>query len=54
MIHHHRHHNIFHVFIVLTKQTAENTTKKLISEQSAFPFIIVWVWQWGAWKHAPM
>ena len=25
-----------------------------ISEQGAFPLVIVWVWQWGVWKHAPM
>ena len=23
-----------------------------ISEQGAFPYVTVWVWQWGAWKHA--
>ena len=23
---------------------------KLISEHNAFPLVIVWVWQWGAWK----
>ena len=27
---------------------------KLISEHSVFPLVIVSVWQWGAWKHAPM
>ena len=28
--------------------------KGLISEHSAFPSVIVQVWQWGAWKHAPI
>ena len=26
----------------------------LISEHSAFPSVIVWVQQQGAWKHAPI
>ena len=28
--------------------------KDLISEHSAFPSVIVWVWQQGAWKHVPI
>ena len=36
----------------LVKAICWNT--KLISEHSAFPLVIVWVWQWGAWKHATM
>ena len=23
-------------------------------EHGEFPLVIVWVWQWGAWKHAPI
>ena len=42
----------FYVCMILTKCIAE--IQGFISEQGAFPFVIVWVWQWGAWKHAPM
>ena len=42
----------FYVCMILTKQIAE--IQEFISEQGAFPFVIVWVWQWGAWKHVPM
>ena len=28
--------------------------RKFMSEQGAFAFVIVWVWQQGAWKHAPI
>ena len=38
--------------MTLTQQIAE--IQKFISEQGAFLFVIVWVWQQGAWKHAPM
>ena len=36
----------------LTQGIAE--IQMFISEQGAFPFVIVWVWQQGAWKYAPM
>ena len=42
----------FYVCMVLKKMNSWNTM--FISEQGAFPFVIVQVWQWGAWKCAPM
>ena len=42
----------FHVYMVLTRQTAE--IQDLLVNTGAFPFVIVQVQQWGAWKHAPM
>ena len=38
--------------MILTKCIAE--VQEFISEQGAFPFVIVWVQRWGALKHAPM
>ena len=40
------------ICMILTQQIAE--IQRFISEQGAFPFIIVWVWQWGAWKDVSM
>ena len=42
----------FFTCMILSQQIAE--IQRFISEQGAFPFVIVWVQQWGAWKHAPM
>ena len=42
----------FFTCMILTQQIAKIQT--FISEQGAFPFVIVWVQQWGAWKQAPM
>ena len=46
--------NVFNHFtcMILTYLIAE--IQKFISEQGAFPFVIVWVQQQGALKHAPM
>ena len=49
---HHVHHNIFHVYMVLTRQTDE--IQNLLVNTVAFQFAIVQVQQWGYWKHAPM
>ena len=38
--------------VILTYLVAE--IQKFISKQGAFPFVIVWVLQLGAWKQAPM
>ena len=38
--------------MILTQWIAE--IQRFISEQGMFPSVIVWVWQWGAWKCAPM
>ena len=42
----------FFTCMILTKRIAE--IQRFISEQGAFPFVIVQVQQWGAWKHPPM
>ena len=41
-------------YLVTSHQSDALQYKKLISEHSAFPLVIVWVWQQEAWKHAPM
>ena len=42
----------FFTCMILTKQIAE--IQRFISEQGAFPFVIVQVHEQGARKHAPM
>ena len=42
----------FFTCMILTQLIAE--IQRSITKQGVFPFVIVWVWQWGAWKHAPM
>ena len=41
-------------YLVRSCQSDVLQYKKLISEHSVFPLVIVWVQQQEAWKHAPM
>ena len=48
------HHHVQYLFHIYGFDKANSWNTRFISEHGAFPFVIVWVWQWGAWKHAPI
>ena len=45
---------MYTIFTCMILTQGIDEIQKFISEQGVFPFVIVQVWQWGAWKCAPM
>ena len=46
--------NHFQPFYMYDFDIMIHWNRKFISEQGAFPFVIVWVQQQEAWEHVPM